>query len=550
MGSQSQNYFIRPLKARCSSLVFLIIAMIGSGTIQAQNELYIQAGGSILVSGNDGVNPTLYVAGATNVAGAGATLTNTGGVLQITGDIANGGTIISTGTEKFSGVSNQTISGTFSGSSYLGDVVKQNTGNIILSNNTDVNSLTFSSDGKIDASSGTMLYVKNNTYTSISGQSSLSYVDVGTTGSLKRAMNDITSGHYYAFPMGNSTAGYKRLDINLTSLAATGAGTATGSLKNGTPGTVSFSKRYSTGFAGSSGGPCASGTNAQLVEFTSMSNNYWSFTGPTDWTQNVLAYTGTSAGAKERRVLQSSVGAAAWTTGIEASIVGTVTTSLCANTDWTNGASTTVPGGTYRGMNSDFAIGTGSSTALPVTLMYLTATPVANSFIKLDWATASEINNKGFEIERSTDGVAFETIGWMDGHGNSNQQIDYSYNDKTVAPNSVYYYRLKQVDEDGVFAYSNIVSGAIIGTNGFAVESLRPNPANNKVTVQVVSLADQNATISVTDMLGREVSTQAWLISEGFNGTDIDLTALAAGTYNVVVKSQNQYFTTKLVVSR
>jgi hypothetical protein len=350
--------------------------------------------------------------------------------------------------------------------------------------------------------------------------------------------------------LANSTAGKKRLDINLTSLAATGASTATGSLKNGSPGAISFSKRYSTGFSGSSGGPCTAGTNAQFVEFTSMSGNYWSFTGPTDWTQNILAYTGTSAGAKERRVLQSPIGGAAWTSGVETTIVGTVTTSLCANTDWTNGTSTTVPGGTYRSMNSDFAVGTGSSVALPVTLMYLTATPVENSYIKLDWATASEINNKGFDIERSTDGLTFKNIGWVDGHGNSNQQIDYSYNDKTVVPNSIYYYRLKQIDVDGVYEYSNIVSGVIIGTNGFVVESLRPNPANNKVTVQVVSLADQNATISVTDMLGREVSTQAWQISEGFNGTDIDLTAFASGTYNVVVKSQNQYFTKKLVVSR
>lgn len=209
----------------------------------------------------------------------------------------------------------------------------------------------------------------------------------------------------------------------------------------------------------------------------------------------------------------------------------------------------------YQGLTS-FSGGTAgmrlspNGLALPVTLLYLTATPVDNSYLKLDWATASEVNNKGFEIERSTDGATYETIAWIDGNGNSNEQIEYSYSDKTVVPNSIYYYRLKQIDVDGKFEYTNIVSGTIIGKNGFVVESLRPNPANNKVTVQVVSLADQNATVSVTDMLGREVSSQAWQISEGFNGTDIDLTALAIGTYNVIVRSQNQYFTKKLVVSR
>jgi hypothetical protein len=541
---------IQPLSLKLFFSSLSLGLILAAGPVQAQNEFYIQAGGSVTVSGYDGVNPTLFVGGQTVLAGAGATLNNSAGYVQVTGDISNSGTLTSTGTDKFSGSGNQTLSGTFSGSSYLGDVLKANIGNIVLSNNADVNSLTFSSDGKVDASSGTTLYIKSATYTSISGQSSLRYVDVGTTGGLKRAMSDIVSGHYYAFPMGNSTAGYKRMDVNLVSLGSTGAGTATGMLKNGSPGSIAFNKYYSTGFSGSSGGPCAAGTRPQWVEFTAMSSNYWSFSGPTDWTQNMLAYTGTAPSVKERRLLQSAAGSGAWTAGVESSIVGTVTTSLCANTDWSNGASSTVPGGTYRSMAADFGVGAGSNTALPVTLLYLTASPVNNTYIKLDWATASEINNKGFEIERSLDGSGFENIGWMDGHGTSNSTILYTQDDKAVQPNVIYYYRLKQIDLDGHFEYSEIVSASLVGDKGFMVEELRPNPASGSVQLAVLTATSQKTAVTVTNMLGQIVMDTPWQLSEGYNVNTLDISGLAQGTYSVTLQSGNQYFTKKLVITR
>ncbi|MBS1684117.1 MAG: T9SS type A sorting domain-containing protein [Bacteroidetes bacterium] len=209
----------------------------------------------------------------------------------------------------------------------------------------------------------------------------------------------------------------------------------------------------------------------------------------------------------------------------------------------------------YQGLTS-FSGGTAgmrlspNGVALPVQLMYLTATPVDNSYLRLDWATASEINNRGFEVQRSTDGINYEVIGWVDGHVNSNTKLEYSYDDRSVVPNSIYYYRLRQVDLDGKDDYSNIVSGTIIGRGGFVVESLRPNPASDKVTVQVVSSAGQSATVTLTDALGRELEARDWEIYEGFNGINLDLSPYAAGTYNIVIRSQNQYFTLKLVINR
>jgi hypothetical protein len=78
---------------------------------------------------------------------------------------------------------------------------------------------------------------------------------------------------------------------------------------------------------------------------------------------------------------------------------------------------------------------------IPVTLLSFEA-KANNKNILLNWSTATEINNKGFVIERSLNGIDFEKIGWMDGKLNSNQVTNYSYTDNFVQPNIVYHYRL------------------------------------------------------------------------------------------------------------
>ncbi len=189
--------------------------------------------------------------------------------------------------------------------------------------------------------------------------------------------------------------------------------------------------------------------------------------------------------------------------------------------------------------------------ALPVQLLYLNATAIDNSYIKLDWATASEIDNKGFAIERSIDGVVFDSIGWVDGHMNSNSLIEYGMNDKNIIPNAVYYYRLRQVDGDGdADDYSNIVSATILGQKGFIMEPLKPNPATNQVVINVVTDDLQTVHVTVSDMLGREVLTQPWQLGPGLNGTTLDISGLSAGTYTVSVRSENAYFTKKLAVTK
>jgi hypothetical protein len=191
-----------------------------------------------------------------------------------------------------------------------------------------------------------------------------------------------------------------------------------------------------------------------------------------------------------------------------------------------------------------------NNTPLPVTLLYLTADAINNKYIQLDWATASEINNQGFEVQRSTDGVSFERIAWVDGHGTSNSTLYYSSDDRTAQPGVVYYYRLKQVDIDGHFVYTEIVSASLIGDKGFAFEDMIPNPAINTVQLGILTTTGQKADVTITDMLGRVVSNTPWQLSEGYNISTFDISSLAEGTYNVTVYSGTTYSTKRLVVTK
>ena len=97
------------------------------------------------------------------------------------------------------------------------------------------------------------------------------------------------------------------------------------------------------------------------------------------------------------------------------------------------------------------------TTLLPVELVSFTATPMDNSYAQLEWVTASEINNDGFEVLRSVDGKNFRYLGWVSGNGNQTTIHEYSYEDYTIEKGVTYYYRLKQIDYDGQWEYSKIV---------------------------------------------------------------------------------------------
>jgi hypothetical protein len=169
--------------------------------------------------------------------------------------------------------------------------------------------------------------------------------------------------------------------------------------------------------------------------------------------------------------------------------------------------------GNYIGID-DIVLRSTSSVA-PVTLVSLTGKAVDKTNV-LEWETASEMNNKGFDIERSTDGNRFETIGFVAGNGTTNKAQTYHFVDKH--PLSMSYYRLKQLDNDGRFEYSKIVQ--IMQKSGQKLVAY-PNPTSEVLNfVADVTRADYQ----IINLLGQT-------ILRGSATTQIDVSALPKGTY-------------------
>lgn len=135
---------------------------------------------------------------------------------------------------------------------------------------------------------------------------------------------------------------------------------------------------------------------------------------------------------------------------------------------------------------------------LPVKLVRFEGTLTADGSAKLEWETAEEYNNKGFEVQKATDAVHFENIGWIDGAGNAKTRNTYQFLDKQLSTTS--YYRLKQVDSDEQFTFSKIVR-VIPHHESLDRFVAYPNPAKDgKVTA---TLPERSFKLNLFDTMGR-----------------------------------------------
>jgi uncharacterized repeat protein (TIGR01451 family) len=163
--------------------------------------------------------------------------------------------------------------------------------------------------------------------------------------------------------------------------------------------------------------------------------------------------------------------------------------------------------------------------ALPVTLTRFDA-KAAGLDAKLSWTTAQEKNNDRFEVERSADGVSFEKIGQVAGHGTVSTTQQYAYTDATAARfGRTVYYRLRQVDFDGTPAYSAVQA---VSFGDVAEAVLYPNPATAELNVRLPFSADPLTGVTVYSAVGQQVLTQA---VEGRQDLSLDVRKLPAGTY-------------------
>jgi hypothetical protein len=167
---------------------------------------------------------------------------------------------------------------------------------------------------------------------------------------------------------------------------------------------------------------------------------------------------------------------------------------------------------------------------VPVELTSLTG--VSNgSNVLLNWSTASELNNAGFNVQRSIAGNEFTTIGFVPGYGTITEAKTYRFIDANLLAGS-YTYRLKQIDFNGTFAYSDEVNAEVTSPVQFELSQNYPNPFNPSTTIKFSIPQSSNVTLKIFNTLGQEVKTLLnQKLESGVHTINFDASKMNSGVY-------------------
>jgi hypothetical protein len=464
------------------------IVMTGSDkTISgvALGNLEINSAGNVTLSANASVTGLTLTGGT--LADGGFTLTNSGNI---------------SGMATHSGAGKITMSGsgkTISGAT-LGNLELNNAGGFSLTGSPSISQLTFVA-GKL-----TLGNYNVTVSGSISGQSANGYVVTNGTGSLKRS---VAASGSYAFPVG--TNNYAPVTFTINSV--------------GTPGTISARTTTSDH---------PQGANSFPLDYTRKLNRYWTI-------ENDGVDVSTSNRAQvDFNWVASELGSTVYGFNIPALKVAKYSGSSWSIASTSNPTSTSITASNISSF-SDFVIALPTGAAvLPVSLTSFSG--YKDGFRnQLRWVTSSEVNNSGFEVQRSADGVNYQSIGFVNSlaiGGNSQTQLKYNFTDAN--PNGLkQYYRLKQFDIDGRSSLSNILLIQGEKPAAFEIASVYPNPSRGQVTVLLNAPENKVVTIRLIDLAGRVLQTRQVNVLAGNNSIPFDISNLAKGQYLISVDGKS-----------
>ncbi|MFM9944521.1 MAG: T9SS type A sorting domain-containing protein [Bacteroidia bacterium] len=433
------------------------------------------------------------VSGPTFTLASGATLElgSTGGIASsgATGNIQTTTRTFNSGSfYVYSGISGAQVTGTGLPSTIAGLTINNSSG-VSLTASETINTLFTLTNGNLSLGIHNIVMASGS---SISGGSTSSFVYTGSTGFLK--YNSCAASSTKTFPVGhtNTSAGYTPLvivfnlghttdDFNVIAVdKVTDDGTRTGATYTSTVVKAMWFITETT-----SGG---SNVNLQFQ---------WNTTDE-------------GSGFDRTSCRMAHYNSSTWTN------IGNLASASGSNPF-------TFISSNYTGTFSPFGMNGGGG-PLPVKFLNIDVKKTGNDII-IKWATAIEINNDYFIIEKSYDNQNFFEIGRVKGFGNSQQIQSYSFIDNALN-NNINYYRLKQVDYDGKFEYSNVAVLNILNQNTFHNFRAFPNPATNQVTLEILSSKLRDSKYTISDIQGKIYNTSLFS-----NIVSLDLTTYPNGVY-------------------
>ncbi|MEO8085538.1 MAG: T9SS type A sorting domain-containing protein [Bacteroidota bacterium] len=472
-----------------------------SGTLTLNTNIYI--------AGNDSINGSILNNNSKNTF-LGGNFYNYNGTTSFTG--------IGTGTFTFNGFAPQSYTNLVSSITFNNVTMAQLAASSLTLTAGAFNDLIIGASGILNLTQGKIIAVapREVNVTNLAGGgctagNATSYVE----GNLRRSIN--TALNLYEFPVGNSAKGYQRFSIQYTSAP----GAAYNILAN-------FNLWAPLPATGPNVTECVTANYSCCAPYN---NGYW----------NLIASTGSTLGTYTANAYPLNV-----TNDIGAAPNGYSIMKATSNSGlgpFTMQGTCVTPG---MGVNpvsrtgytsfSDFGIVQYIS-PLPIELLYFDAA-LKSEGAMCSWSTATEINNDHFELERSIDNADFIKIVQVKGFGAgvSTTALNYQYLDKNVC-NGTIYYRLKQVDTDGRFSYSNIVSVNCKDVPDHI--TLYPNPANTILNISFNVLLDELTEVQIQNVVGMIVMKKALNAQSGFNNTVLEIEDLPSGVYYLIVKENN-----------
>jgi hypothetical protein len=187
---------------------------------------------------------------------------------------------------------------------------------------------------------------------------------------------------------------------------------------------------------------------------------------------------------------------------------------------------------------------TGCTTVVPIRMIDFSASYNTGT-ATLNWQTATEVNTDHFEIQKSFDGEHFVRLADVTAAGNSSTTKSYSYTDRNIQYRATYY-RLREVDRDGVSGYSK-VARINPSNSGFSINNVYPKPALGTINIEWNSNVAGESKILIRDMSGRTLKTTNLIASSGFNKQTLNIDNISKGMYLIELQSDGRIATTTFI---